>query len=219
MPCVKCLGCGKRYSSEVGLKGHFTKGCDAGRWACEWCKCKYQKSSGRSPGPSGAGTLCAACSSRYRAGHTGPPKRDAEGNYLCEACGAKFETIRGLGSHRRGCSGGNWRCEWCAKEETETAGKAPGPNGPKTLCSTCGSRFRTGHTKMVVQVNGRFMCENCSKLFDTMVALGGHRRYCDGGKWRCNWSVLVFLLLFSCLRSDFRDQLVHGWLVQVRLLV
>ena len=169
--------------------------------------------------PEGAKTLCAACSARWRAGHTGMPQQDGDGNYLCEACGAKFETIRGLGSHRRGCSGGNWRCEWCAKEETETAGKAPGPNGPKTLCSTCGSRFRTGHTKMVVQVNGRFMCENCSKLFDTMVALGGHRRYCDGGKWRCNWSVLVFLLLFSCLRSDFRDQLVHEWLVQVRLLV
>jgi hypothetical protein len=185
---VKCLGCGKLYSSETGLKGHFTKGCDAGKWSCEWCKCSYHEASGRSPGPNGTGTLCAACSSRYRAGHTGPPKRDVEGNYLCEACGAKFETIRGLGSHRRGCSGGNWRCEWCAKEETETAGKAPGPNGPKTLCSTCGSRFRTGHTKMVqTNADGKYVCTMCEKQFDSIVALGGHKRYCDGGNWNCAW--------------------------------
>ena len=185
---VKCVACGKAYGSEMGLKGHFTKGCDGGVWKCEWCKCSYDEASGRSPGPNGPGTLCAACSSRHRSGHTGPPKRDAEGNFLCEACGAKFETIRGLGSHRRGCTGGTWRCKWCDADETKTTGKAPGPDGAKTLCSTCGSRFRAGHTKAVEQnAEGKYACDRCSKSFDSVVALGGHKRFCDGGKWNCNW--------------------------------
>ena len=185
---VRCIACGKGYGSEMGLKGHFTKGCDGGVWKCEWCKCSYDEASGRSPGPSGAGTLCAACSSRHRSGHTGPPKRDAEGNFLCEACGAKFETIRGLGSHRRGCTGGTWRCHWCKAEETETTGKAPGPDGAKTLCSTCGSRFRAGHTKAIEKNHeGKYECDRCSKGFDSVVALGGHKRFCDGGTWNCNW--------------------------------
>ena len=185
---VRCMACGKVYGSEMGLKGHFTKGCDGGQWHCEWCNCSYEEASGRSPGPNGPGTLCAACSSRHRAGHTGPPKRDEQGNYICEACGAKFETIRGLGSHRRGCTGGTWRCQWCQCEESETTGKAPGPTGAKTLCATCGSRFRAGHTKMIkMNTDGKYQCEGCGKQFESIVALGGHKRYCDGGMWKCGW--------------------------------
>eukprot|EP01043_Picozoa_sp_COSAG02_P023746 COSAG02_NODE_1276_length_13504_cov_15.182618_8_plen_2319_part_00 len=185
---LKCKACSKLYGSVMGLKGHFTKGCDGGVWKCEWCSCSYEEASGRSPGPNGPGTLCAACSSRHRSGHTGPPKRDAEGNFLCEACGAKFETIRGLGSHRRGCTGGKWQCEWCKCDETGTTGKAPGPKGAKTLCATCGSRFRAGHTKAVAKnADGKYECENCKKVFDSVVAVGGHKRFCDGGNWHCNW--------------------------------
>ena len=185
---LKCSACSKLYGSAMGLKGHFTKGCDGGVWKCEWCKCSYDEASGRSPGPNGPGTLCAACSSRHRSGHTGPPKRDAEGNFLCEACGAKFETIRGLGSHRRGCTGGTWNCEWCKVDELGTTGKAPGPNGSKTLCATCGSRFRSGHTKAVEKnADGKYECDQCSKVFESVVAVGGHKRFCDGGTWSCNW--------------------------------
>ena len=66
--------------------------------------------------------------------------------------------------------------------------QGPGPDGNKTLCSTCSARFRSGHTKPP-QTNddGKYVCEACARTFDTMTALGGHKRFCDGGVWRCGW--------------------------------
>ena len=164
---LMCTKCEKNYSSEAGLRGHLTKGCDHGKWRCQWCG--SGKSAGKSPGPDGPKTLCSSCSSRFRSGHEGPPQRNSDGLYVCDSCSATFETNRGLGSHRRGCTGGNWKCAWCACSETETHGKSPGPGGRKTLCAACGSRFRSGHTEMVPMRDGKYLCDKCDKLFETIV--------------------------------------------------
>lgn len=54
---VKCPLCGKAFLSAATLKGHLTKGCDAGTWRCQWCKCTLKQAHGRSPGPNGSGTV------------------------------------------------------------------------------------------------------------------------------------------------------------------
>jgi len=38
-----------------------------------------------------------------------------------------------------------------------------------------------------VNADGKFVCEACSRFFDSIGALGGHKRFCDSGAWRCNW--------------------------------
>ena len=48
------------------------------------------------------------------------------------------------GIHSRNCDGGLWRCTWCNCKADETSGKAPGPDGPRTLCGNCGGRYRSG---------------------------------------------------------------------------
>lgn len=126
---------------------------------------------------------------RGNTGHSEPPKRDpVDGKYICEACGWKSDSIRGVASHQRSCTGGKWTCEWCNVHESEARGKAPGPNGPRTLCSKCGSRFRSGYSKPLIdEKTGRFICDQCSRSYDTFTALAGHKRFCDGGLWRCEW--------------------------------
>ena len=39
------------------------------------------------------------------------------------------------------------------------------------------------------EATGKYKCSNvgCVSLFDTVGALAGHRRFCDGGLWRCDW--------------------------------
>ena len=157
-------------------------------WSCQWCSVDLDHSGGRCPGPDGPSTLCSACGSRFRNGHTSAPVQDENGLFVCEGCHKTFETIRGLGSHRRGCSGGHWKCEWCSCLEATSGGKCPGPNGPKTLCSACGSRFRNGHVAPPMQnADGKLLCPKCGKAFETMISLGGHKRFCDGGNWTCAW--------------------------------
>jgi hypothetical protein len=51
----------------------------------------------------GPKTLCSACGSRYRNGHTAPPQKDENGHYICDDCGKTFDTISGLGGHKRFC--------------------------------------------------------------------------------------------------------------------
>mgnify|MGYP003686552505 CR=1 FL=1 len=70
--------------------------CDGGSWRCMWCSAKASETSGKGPGPDGPGTLCSACSGRYRSGHTGPPQQDEEGRCIAlptkigiYACSAK----------------------------------------------------------------------------------------------------------------------------------
>jgi hypothetical protein len=185
---VICEKCGKKFLTTATLKGHTTKGCIAGTWSCMWCKCTLQEANGRSPGPGGSGSLCSACGSRFRGGAKGPIKQDADGKFICDkGCGRLFDAMAGIASHRRNCTGGRWACDWCACKETETPGKSPGPKGSSTLCSACGSRFRGGHSKMIDTVDGKYECNKCKKLFETMLGLGSHRRTCDGGQWHCDW--------------------------------
>ena len=158
---------------------HRSKGCDGGKWRCDWCNCKAFETTGKSPGPKGSATLCAICASRHRSGHTGPPTTTADGRFLCEKCGTTFASLRGLGSHRRGCTGGKWRCEWCNCAESRSRGKSPGPKGSGTLCSACGSRFRSGHTGPPRKDStGYYVCEECNSRYRSIGALGGHRRFC-----------------------------------------
>ena len=56
------------------------------------------------------------------------------------------------------------------------------------MLGACSSRFRAGHTKAPeVNEEGRYVCEECKRSFETIAALGVHRRRCDGGNWKCGW--------------------------------
>lgn len=181
-----CERCGKQCGSAVALSGH-RRFCDGGLWRCDWCRCRADETNGKNPGPRGPATLCGACGSRYRAGHKGPVLANERGKYPCESCGKEMDSIAALGGHRRFCDGGAWRCDWCKCTATECSGKNPGPRGPATLCGACGSRYRAGHTGPPTIKDGKFECDACGKLMDSIGALGGHRRFCDGGSWRCAW--------------------------------
>ena len=117
------------------------------------CFCALQ-----GPGPNGGKTLCATCSSRFRHGHSSLPPTDASGRYHCERCERTFESFRALGVHTRDCDGGSWRCSWCACKADETNGKGPGPDGPRTLCSACAQRYRSGAARPANQVACMYMC-------------------------------------------------------------
>ena len=182
-----CPDCGRPFATIGALGGH-RRFCDSGNWRCKWCECKADECSGKGPGPEGPKTLCSACSSRFRNGHTGPTLPNEEGKYVCDLCARQFETIGALGGHRRFCDSGNWRCKWCECKADECSGKGPGPEGPKTLCSACSSRFRNGHTGPTLpNEEGKYVCDLCARQFETIGALGGHRRFCDSGNWRCKW--------------------------------
>ena len=182
-----CDHCGKELDSIAALGGH-RRFCDGGAWRCKWCKCTAQECSGKNPGPDGPATLCGACGSRYRAGHKGPLLANDRGKYACEHCAKELDSIAALGGHRRFCDGGAWRCDWCKCTATECSGKNPGPRGPATLCGACGGRYRAGHSGPPARSeDGKFTCDTCDKLLDSIVALGVHKRFCDGGKWRCRW--------------------------------
>ena len=114
--------------------------------------------------------MCGPCGGRYRQGATGPPKRDAEGNFLCDSCDAKFPTNSALSGHRRFCDGGKWSCDWCGCKRLETSGRAPGPKGPATLCAACGGRFRGGAKSAPSKCpeTGKFKCDGCGSLFDSI---------------------------------------------------
>merc|ERR1712091_34622 len=87
---------------------------------------------------------------RWKSGETGPRLDD----WSCLWCGADdSETPRRFkelcatchGRRANGATGPraeDWRCDWC--ETSETRWRAPGPNGPSTLCRTCYSRWREG---------------------------------------------------------------------------
>jgi hypothetical protein len=96
-------------------------------WRCHWCSATVEQAGGKSPGPDGPGTLCPPCGSRFRHGHKGPPQQDGDGWFVCDLCNKTFQSIRGLGSHRRSCVGAEWRCDWCGCLEQETSTKCQGP--------------------------------------------------------------------------------------------
>lgn len=92
-----CTHCDRKFESVGALSGH-KRFCDSGTWRCGWCSCKYDECSGKGPGPSGAKTLCSACSGRYRNGHTGPPSTSEDGKFVCELCSRQFDSIGELSS-------------------------------------------------------------------------------------------------------------------------
>ena len=115
-----------------------------------------------------------------------------DGQYVCPDCKRTFATVGAIGGHRRFCDGGAWRCAWCDCKTGECNGKGPGPDGAKTLCSPCSARFRNGHTGPPTRTtdedgSSHFVCEGCAKKFESIGALGGHKRFCDQGVWRCKW--------------------------------
>ena len=113
---------------------------------------------------------------------TGPPEKDADGRYPCDKCDSTFESFRALGIHSRTCDGGNWSCQWCETKD-KAAGKGPGPDGPRTLCSNCAGRYRTGATgPAVMDVFGMYPCDLCGKQYETVAGLGGHRRHCAANR-------------------------------------
>ena len=73
-PCERC----ERTFESFRALGIHSRDCDGGQWRCEWCECKAHETSGKSPGPNGSGTLCGACGSRYRNGHSGPPPKNEQ---------------------------------------------------------------------------------------------------------------------------------------------
>jgi hypothetical protein len=116
------------------------------------------------------------------------PQQNDRGEFLCGTCDRTFTDIRGLGSHRRFCDGGVWRCRWCMCKAEECSGKGPGPDGASTLCAPCSGRFRSGHTgPPPTNADGKYVCELCDRTFDNITGLGSHRGRCDGGMWRCGW--------------------------------
>ncbi|EGB05573.1 hypothetical protein AURANDRAFT_66332 [Aureococcus anophagefferens] len=182
----KCDACPALFDTSGALSGH-RRFCDGGKWRCAWCECTALEAGGKNPGPGGAATLCGPCGGRYRGGATGPPKRDAEGKYLCDHCGRPHDSLGSLASHSRRCDGGSWRCDWC--KSTDVKGKNPGPRGPATLCGPCGGRYRSGADGPALKdaATGKYRCAHCPALFDSIGALSGHRRFCDAGSWRCDW--------------------------------
>jgi len=183
-----CERCERTFVSfqALGCHGRHCVGISLSEWQCAWCDCGIEEAQGRSTGPDGPNSLCTACSHRYKAGHSSPLPRDADGNWVCDQCDRKFDTTTGLNIHRLHCDGGVWRCGWCEKKND--GAKGPGPDGPGTLCSACSQRFRHGHTGPPARdASGKFLCDICERAFETIAALGVHRRRCDGGVWRCGW--------------------------------
>jgi hypothetical protein len=126
-------------------------------WACEWCGCREHETHHKANGPSGQKTLCSACSARYRSGHNGMPTQ----------VGSAPNGVLRPGS-TRGCL--HMRMRACGRACTRVR-----------VVSVCPLASAPQNDK------GEYVCDACQKTFSSMGALGGHRRFCDGGTWRCGW--------------------------------
>lgn len=180
-PC-RVAGCSSEFDTAAALSSH-RRHCDGGTWTCDWCACPVEKAGRKNPGPNGPATLCGPCGGRFRSGATGPPTRDADGGFVCDACGRVHETLGGLAAHARGCDGGAWRCGWCDASLAQVGHRRnPGPDGPATLCGPCGGRWRGGATGPPTRdARGRYVCDECGSAHETIAGLAGHRRFCDKG--------------------------------------
>lgn len=198
-----CDTCGQRCATVVGLAAH-ERYCDGGQWRCKWCKLEAH---GRMPGPDGTATLCNLCGNCFRGSRTGAPEANSSGYYLCErGCHKQFGSVEGLLAHQSVCTGSSSQCDWCTDpaEPSPTASKAlvdrtDGTQQTRTLCVSCATKFRPKKRPApALKKEGRrkirklseitkHACRRCSKVFDSVLALSGHQRHCDGGNWRCNW--------------------------------
>jgi hypothetical protein len=197
-----CDGCRREYETESAVKGHCTKGCDGGDWTCTWCGGSGK--TGQEDGPDGPATLCAACHSRFCGGAKSRAVEQA-GMLLCDTCGKRCANVIGLAAHMRTCDGGQWRCKWC---KTDAHGQMPGPDGPGTLCNSCGSCFQGRLRTQPAQIlpagessdqwkqapktssAGDYFCERgCRKHFESMEGLLAHQCVCTGSSSQCDFCV------------------------------
>ena len=176
------------HATDIRGLGSHRRFCDGGVWRCRWCMCKAEECSGKGPGPDGASTLCAPCSGRFH-GDTGvPPPTNADGSYVRSSATARSTTspawarTAAAATAARGAAAGATastsvvarvrpRATFPAPPSAPTPlpcpqpaipvrrSQGPGPDGNKTLCSTCSARFRSGHTKPP-QTNddGKYVC-------------------------------------------------------------
>lgn len=177
----QCDKCEQLFDSMLGLGSH-RRTCDGGNWRCEWCDIDSIKARAKSPGPNGPCTLCSACGSRFRNGAKGPPKRDVDGKYICEAgCGRLFDTVSGVSSHRRTCKGGDWRCQWCGCRESATCERAPGPDNPRQLCLLCSNLCRSGAPAPLRPrgLSGPYVCRICLRSCANVTIFHDHNQLCS----------------------------------------
>ena len=167
-PATLCTSCSQRWKS--GHSGPPPKD-ETGRFVCEECARTFDTISG-------LGSHRARCDG---------------GVWRCEWCNADYASTTGkvrwlvLASHHPLPS-------FLTLTPAPTPNhppyphQGPGPNGAKTLCSACSARFRGGASgPPTTNEQGKFVCEECGRAFDTISGLGSHRARCDGGVWRCEW--------------------------------
>lgn len=150
---------------------------------------------------------CVACYHRKLRGNKARPIRNQKtSKYDCN-CGQTFDTCTGLANHQRCCSaklGGTvhaaakqWRCKWCGAFATGKKGqqRRKGPDGPSTLCNSCGNRFargrgppNTGHVVGTGKMG--YQCATCGKRFSNNQSLGGHvaKSICGQNQASREWS-------------------------------
>ena len=146
-----CDLCDRTFARGFTTHRRFCAGRD---WACSWCQVTQSKN--KRKGPDGPATLCDKCGARFYQGLTGPAPQlqtNADGEYACDLCDRTFGKAHYLIQHQRSCAGRDWACSWCKATQSEAKGKAAGPDGPKTLCSSCGFRFNQGLTGTGPQPN------------------------------------------------------------------
>lgn len=109
--------------------------------------------------------------------------------WVCPTCLKQYRMQSALTKHlKKGCLTAVWKCNWCECGLNDSRGRAPGPDGASTLCSKCGALFRHGYlSKPKVNEKGFYECPMCSDTFQSLRGLSGHRRYCPGKIWECDW--------------------------------
>ena len=130
-PATLCDSCGSHFAFGGAGPPLPTAG-----WRCAWCACAYEDMAARTTrraGPDGPQTLCDRCGQRYKRGAlplTPDTPRDSLGR----------EQVR----YAPRPAGRPWRCGWCAGTREEARSRRRGPDGPCTLCRSCGERHARG---------------------------------------------------------------------------
>jgi KRAB domain-containing zinc finger protein len=90
----ECDRCDRTFANTGAVQTH-RRSCAGRDWACGWCKATSE-ATGKGAGPDGPATLCGKCTTRFRAGHTGPAPQlptNADGKYECDRCDRTFAYI------------------------------------------------------------------------------------------------------------------------------
>lgn len=119
------------------------------------------------------------------------------GECACERCGRTFKELSSLLRHQSRCDPA-WRCGWCGRRQSETASRSTGPDGPSTLCQSCGYQHRKSAAPRA-PAQDRLICRQCGKVCKGMRGLAKHLSSCDVS-WRCDWCSCT-LMQTSCKRA------------------